>query len=101
MYYTSIISNIFHEPAAAYVYPTSISHFEMSANPHTLAYVGMSFEPSQAAPLEIDTPFLSFDEFTQNVLSDNSYFSFEPYMSPHGEQGLIDSTSLGSEYSYG
>lgn len=42
------------------------------------------FDPIQ--DLAFDDSFLTFDEFAQNVLADNSYFSYEP--APH----MLDET---------
>ena len=52
--------------------------------------IDLGYDPSPTAPLDLDNPFLSFDEFTQNVLADNNYFSFEPHP---GQDGLPGDTA--------
>ena len=44
-----------------------------------------------AAPL--DDPFLSFDEFTQNVLANSDYFSYEPTSAAQEQQSLFGGPS--------
>ena len=45
-----------------------------------------------------DDSFLTFDEFTQNVLADNSYFSYEPVPHTLGETPNLPAvTPIGSK----
>ena len=50
-----------------------------------------SYDASHSVPFAMED-FQSFDEFTQDVLANNSYFSYEPTPNLHDQQSLLSGT---------